>query len=216
MYPDDRVLVAIMNNQKDWERVQDEYWYRIPVKHAPDGTPHFDYLAFYFTAKFGGDRWAIHYYAAVEGHELVSRRDLFPDQPDHPRAGDWYYKLMLGPLQHKIPPILSNKWRRITFVVTTGDRFENALEINDLFDRESPLGRLYVSLKEEGYSVEQFWNIQEENANYTVDLAILTEKGWLPVNLRPREALPPNTLQLSETMSLENSLRRIKSALKKI
>jgi hypothetical protein len=216
MYPDDRVLVAIMNNQKDWERVQDEHWYRIPVRHAPAGSPHFDYLAFYFTAKFGADRWAIHYYAAVTGHELVSRGDLFPDQPGHPRAGDWYYQMMVGPLQHKIPPIVSNKWRRITFIATTGDRFENAVEINDLFDRESPLGRLYVSLKEEGYSVEQFWNIQEENANYTVDLAILTKKGWLPVNLIPRKRRPPNTLQLSETMSLQNSLRHIKSALKKI
>ena len=30
MYPDDRVLVAIMNNLDDWQRVQDEHWYRIP------------------------------------------------------------------------------------------------------------------------------------------------------------------------------------------
>ena len=29
IYPDDRVLVAIMNNQKDWQRVLDEGWYRI-------------------------------------------------------------------------------------------------------------------------------------------------------------------------------------------
>jgi hypothetical protein len=36
-----------MNNKKDWQRVQDEGWYRIPVKHAPKGTPDFDHLAFY-------------------------------------------------------------------------------------------------------------------------------------------------------------------------
>lgn len=215
IYPDDQVLVAIMNNRADWERVQNEGWYRIPAKKAPAIVPNFDWLAFYFTRVFGADKWAIHYYAAVEGHELVSRRDLVPDQPDHPRAGNWYYKLMLGPLQHKLPPIVSNKWRRITFIETTGDRFENAVEINDLFDRESPMGRLYVTLKEEGYEVEQFWNVSEGRVDYTVDLAIATEKGWLPVNLTTRERRPANVIQLSEGMSLEDSLKQIKLALEK-
>jgi hypothetical protein len=44
--------------------------------------------------------------------------------------------------------------------------FLEALEINDLFDRESPLGRLYVSLKEEGFAVEQFWTIREGRSAY--------------------------------------------------
>lgn len=30
IYPDERVLVAIVNNQEDWRRVQDERWYRCP------------------------------------------------------------------------------------------------------------------------------------------------------------------------------------------
>jgi len=41
IYPDDRILVAIMNNKEDW--------YRIPVKNAPEGTPDFDYISFYHT-----------------------------------------------------------------------------------------------------------------------------------------------------------------------
>jgi hypothetical protein len=213
MYPDDQVLVAIMNNPADWERVQSEGWYRIPAKKAPGIAPNFDWLAFYFTAKFKDDRYAIHYYAAVEGHELVTRRDLIPDQPDHSRAGEWYYKLILGPLQHKLPPIISNKWRRIAFIATTGDRFENALEINDLFDRESPMGQLYVKLKEEGYTVEQFWMVREGEAEYTVDLAIATETGWLPVNLTPRTTTLSNVIQLSETMPPDEGLEQIRQAL---
>jgi hypothetical protein len=155
MLPYDRVLVAIMNSQRDWALVQDEGWYRIPVKHAPEGSPHFDWLAFYFTKTFGENRWAIHYYAPIEGHELVTRRDLFPSELNHPRAGQWYYKLQLGPLQHKIPPIVSARWRRVTFIVTTGDRFMNAHEINDLFEQESPAGQLYVRLKELSIPVER-------------------------------------------------------------
>ena len=146
IYPDDHVLVAVMNNPEDWKIVQDECWYRIPVKSAPKSAPNIDVIAFYMTAKFGSDRWAIHYYARVAGHELVTRRDLFAHYANHSRAGNWYFKLMLDPLQHKLPPIVSQKWRRITFIQTTGDRFEVAREIKDLFCAESAYGRRYVTL----------------------------------------------------------------------
>ena len=96
MHQDDRVCVAVINNRRDWELVQAERWYRLPVKHAPPGTPDFDWLAFYFTRAFEEDRWAIHYYAAVEGHELVARRDVIPAEPSHPRACQWYYKVQFG------------------------------------------------------------------------------------------------------------------------
>ncbi len=39
----------------------------------------------YYTKAFGENRWAIHYYAPIEGHELVTRCDLIPSEPDHPR-----------------------------------------------------------------------------------------------------------------------------------
>lgn len=149
MHPDDRVLVAIMNNQKDWQRVQDEHWYRLPVKHAPPGSPHFDWIAFYFTRVFKDNKWAIHFYAPILGHELLTRRDLIPSEPHHKRAGNWYYKLALGPLHHKLPPISSETWRRITFIVTTGDRFEAAREIKDLYADQSPTGNPFVTLKEQ-------------------------------------------------------------------
>lgn len=117
IYPDERVLVAIVNNQEDWERVQDEHWYRLPVKHAPPNSPNFDWIAFYFSKIFNEDKWAIHFYARILGHELLTRRDLIPSEPNHKRAGDWYYKLALGPLQYKLPPIVSDSWRRIAFIV---------------------------------------------------------------------------------------------------
>jgi hypothetical protein len=32
----------------------------------------------------------------IEGHELVTHRDLIPSEANHPRAGNWYYALQLG------------------------------------------------------------------------------------------------------------------------
>jgi hypothetical protein len=92
-----------------------------------------------FSKKISGP---LRYYAPVEGHELVTRRDLIPSEPDHPRAGAWYYALELGPLEHKLPPRVAHRWRRVTFIVTSGDRFMNAVEINDLFEQESQAGQL--------------------------------------------------------------------------
>ena len=59
---------------------------------------------FYFTRAFGDERWAIHCYAPVRGHELARRRDLLPDEADHPRADQANYQL--GPLERLDPPIV--------------------------------------------------------------------------------------------------------------
>ncbi len=149
IYPDDRVLVVIMNNHKDWQRVQEEQWYRIPTKQAPAGTPNFDWIAFYFSKVFKENKWAIHFYAPVLGHELLTRRDLIPVEPNHPNADKWYYRLALGSLHHNLPPIVSDTWRRVTFIVTTGDRFEAAEEIKDLLNDYSPTGHPFVRLREQ-------------------------------------------------------------------
>ena len=77
-----------------------------------------------------------------------------------------------GPLEHKLPPIVSNRWRWVTFTVTSGDRFMNALEINDLFEQESPVGQLFVKLKELSIMVEREWWIDEEGITYIAGLGV--------------------------------------------
>ena len=177
MYPEDRVLVAYVPNRADFEIVQTKGWYRIPQKHAPKGL-HAEYFAFYFGSKFGTEKWAIHYYAPQLGHELTTRSALFPDQLDHPRAHEMYYKVQLGSLQKLERPIVSLRWRRIIFLHTTWDRFLDATEINDLFvDGEPYVDRLYATLKERGIQAERNYKIQEAGTAYQVPLAILCRDG---------------------------------------
>ena len=164
----DRVLVAIMNNRRDFEIARDEGWYRIPQKRAPAGTTEAAALAFYFTKPFGEQKWSIRWYGPVRGHELVWRRDLFPDQADHPRAEEPYYKLQLGPLVQLELPIYSLRWRRVTFIETSWDRFTAAEEVNDLY--VSGADGLFVTLKDEGFWPEREFEIREGDAEYVVDL----------------------------------------------
>ena len=147
--PDARILICLVNRPRDLEIARWDHWYRIPVKHAPADYLA-DFIAFYLTAAFGDEKWAIHEYAELRGHELVKRVDLFPDEPDHVRASELYYKMQLGPLQRLARPIPSLKWRRIAFLETTGDRFLNALEMSELVEDHAGSGRFVRLMEEEG------------------------------------------------------------------
>jgi hypothetical protein len=148
MYPEDRVLVVYLPSPADFSRIEQQGWYRIPQQHAPKGLQA-EYYAFYFGRSFGDKKWAIHAYAQRRGHELVRRVDLLPDEPNHPRAGDLYFKVQLGPPVWLSQPIISLRWRRITFLHTTWDRFQVAQEINDLLiEGEGFVDRRFATLRD--------------------------------------------------------------------
>ncbi|HZD10832.1 MAG TPA: hypothetical protein VE553_05760, partial [Candidatus Binatia bacterium] len=160
---------------------------------APKGL-YAEYIAFYFGQRFGDLKWAIHYYARREGHELTTRLLLFPDQPDHPRAHDFYFKVQLGPLQKLERPIVSLRWRRVTFVHTTWDRFQDATELNDLFvEGGEYVDRLYATLKDRGLHPERNYLVRETGIAYEVPLALLCRKGNVQVT---EEELPQSEAEL--------------------
>ena len=154
MQPDSSVLVAVMNLPRDLEIAREAGWYRIPQRSAPKFFPP-EFVAFYFTKAFGQDAHTVRWYAQVHGHELVTRRELLPDEPDHPQAAQAYYKLQLGPL-HELPhPIPSRRWRRLTFILTTGERLFGAWEINDLVVGSREHDLMWRALKEAGLEAER-------------------------------------------------------------
>ena len=205
-HPSDRVLVAIMNHRRDFKIARDEGLYRIPQKHAPQSTSEAVVLAFYFTRVFGGEKWAVHWYGPVRGHELARRRDLFPHQPDHPRADEPYYKMQLGPLMRLEQPIPSLRWRRITFIETTWDRFTAAEEINDLF--ASGGDGLFVTLKEAGFYPEREFGVREGDERYVVDLAIPCQTGIVVISTSDRPA-PPYALHDPDLDTVRRAVKRL-------
>lgn len=199
----DRVLVAIMNNRRDFRIAREEGWYRVPLKYAPQNATGADVLAFYFTKAFGDAKWSIRYYGAMRGHELVYRRDLFPDEVDHPRADEQYLKLQLGPLIQLEQPIPSLRWRRITFIETSWDRFAAAEEINDLY--ASGADGLFVTLKEAGFYPEREYSIRERGVRYLVNLAIPCHSGTVAITTDDRAA-PPHVLRNPDVESVRRAV----------
>ncbi|MDD5467894.1 MAG: hypothetical protein PHS96_08805 [Anaerolineales bacterium] len=164
------ILVAVMNDSRDLEIARLLGWYRIPLRSAPKVIA-VDYLAFYQTGAFGEEKWRIQYVAPVRGYELVTRGELLKDEADHPHARHEYYKVQLGSLIRLPEVILAGKWRRITFLYTTGESLSNARTINDLVVHSEERETLWKALRERGLS-GQYAKKDEELA---IDPAILDE-----------------------------------------
>jgi hypothetical protein len=175
-----RVLVTVMNNPRDFEIAHHEGWYRIPLKRAPRRVGA-DYLAFYQTKAFDDEKWAVNYYAPTRRYRLVTRAELLPEETDHPRATEQYYKVEIGPLQRLPRPIPSKRLRRITFIPTTLERLLEAEEINDLWDRGSREDRLWEAFKREGIEAERQYEVEEGTVHQFVDFAIFCQKGQVAV-----------------------------------
>lgn len=144
-------LVVVVTSLQDWRRVVEQGWYRIPLQHAPDVMAA-EYLAFYFTRRFGNDAWHVAYYAPVLRYNLVQRRDILPEEPTHPRAEHWYYRVALDDVQRLARPIPSRRLRRITFIPTTLEQLHSADDVAELWqtnDEATVLWRYFpdVALK---------------------------------------------------------------------
>jgi len=137
MEADDRILVGVINRRRDFDLLRDAHWYRVPIESAPLCIDT-DYLAFYLSAALAkqvidpGAPGAIYYYARRVGFELVRRRDLLPDEPTHPRALSLYFKLQVQAIEPCQTPIGNPTRRLISFIFTTGERFNAAQVIGDL------------------------------------------------------------------------------------
>jgi hypothetical protein len=151
MHPDDRVLIGVITRVRDWAIARQHGWYRVPVEGMPRAAGGLDGLAVDYVALFLGrtaarafGRSGVYAYAAQRGVELARRRDLLPDEAEHPRADALYYRIALDTLMPRTPPLLNPHGRRFAFILTSGERFVAAACIADLqHSRPYQVARLY-------------------------------------------------------------------------
>ncbi len=174
-------LVGIINRKKDWEILKEQGWYRIPVKNAPDNLFQMRYIAFYQTRVFGAEKWAVNYYARVKDIKIVRRIELLPDEPKHPRAQGWYYRINICELQRLPNSIPSRRWRRIVFIPTTLEKLLTAREINELYHTSPIEEKLYLALERTGLAPERQFYVRDESGGYFLDLAIFCDQGKIAV-----------------------------------
>ena len=86
MFPEDRVLVGVINRKRDLAIAQAEGWYRIPQRRMPRGV-NAEYIAFFLSRAFKAQNGGVYYYAervitttsAIRLNEPRSRRLSCPD-----------------------------------------------------------------------------------------------------------------------------------------
>lgn len=186
MYPDDRVLVGVVNRKRDFIHLRDDRWYRIPQARMKRGI-HAEYLAFFLSgAVFKEQSGSVAYFARYRGLELVYRRDLLPAESEHPRAGEVYYKVQLDELREKIPPITNPGRRRVSFIYTTWDRFLQAQQISDLYSQADYfVDRVYHALQSKGIRAERFWEPERRETGNGAELHVLCEHGLVLASNEP-------------------------------
>lgn len=145
--PTDLILVCLLPTPRDLEIARLLGWYRIPLRTAPKVVA-VDQLAFYQPSAFGERSGQIEYIAQVRGHELTTRGELLKDEADHPRAKEEYYKIQIGALEKLKEPVKSEKWKRLTFLYTTGEYLLKAKSLNDLVVNDDERQLLWRSLRE--------------------------------------------------------------------
>lgn len=154
------VLVVVVNNRRDWQRVLEEGWYRIPLKHVPQPVAA-EALAFYLTRPFGADAWQVVWYAPTLRYQLVTRRELLPAEPDHPRAHERYYRITLGAVRRLERPIPSQRLRRVAFIPTTFGRLLMAADVADLWQIDDVTPMLWSQFHDAAIKATARLNLEE-------------------------------------------------------
>jgi hypothetical protein len=197
------VLVAVVNNPNDLRRAAGCGWYRIPQRRAPRRLGA-DYLAFYQTGAFGGQDEAqtVTYYAPTRRYHLLTRRELLPVEPNHPRADEFYFRIDIGPLQRLAHPVPAEKYHRVTFIHTTLERLLTAQDVVDLFMKDDPFETLWRALREHRLRPLKNRIVGEQ----PVDIALRARGGYLGINCREegaaQEARPLTTPDRWELLHL--------------
>ena len=131
------VLVVVVNTLSDFGRAWEEGWYRLPVAHAPPRIG-CEALALYQTGVFGAGGRQVRWWARVRRMGLARRRELIPNEADHPRAETFYYCFYLGPLRLLPRAVPARRWRRVTFIPTTWGQLLAAEDVSQLWRRDDP------------------------------------------------------------------------------
>ena len=175
--PDDvnkTVLVAIMNNKRDFAIAREKQWYRVPVKSAPRNLRELSVkqIAFYFTKAFENEAYSVRWSGNIKRITIVRRRDLLPDEILDPRSKEDYFKIGLSELERLPAPIPSRRQRRVVFIQTTPSRLQSAKELNDLY-HESPIEEeLWQAFKSENIPAERQFFIDDKDGRFALDFAV--------------------------------------------
>ncbi len=230
------VLVGVLKDKRDLNILLAERWYRIPIAHMP--RRQFKYLAFYQPALFGRRGKRIMYYARVLNYQIGKRKDLLPDEPNHPGADGYYLRFRLSKVKKLPCPVRNIIPRRISFGFTTLDRLLKSNDILQLYDVAPTEQIMKDALKRAGIRAVAQYYVSSGQKKYYVDFAVFCRQGSMAIECDNKKAHSGRYRQEKDKMknavlrrrgwtvirlserdivsNLENCMIRVKKAIRKL
>lgn len=179
------VLVAVVNNPTDLRRAAEEGWYRLPQSRAPRRIAA-DFIALYQTSAFAPSPEAgtITYIAPIEGYHMLTRAELLPDEADHPRAEDYYFRIDIGPLMRLDRPVPARSYRRLTFIHTSLESLLRAEDTSQLSRNDGAFDTLWSALREN--RLKPLSNRIVDG--WPVDVTLRVQEGYLGIRFDDERA----------------------------
>ena len=183
---DGLVLVGVIGRKKDLDIAIKRHWYRIPLRYAPKKKPSF--LAFYETRALGREGRGINYYAPISKISLKRRLDLLPEEKNHPRAWEWYYKFNLAPLKRLPRKLKNTSRRRISFGFTALRKLLPAKEVSELFNI-IPLEEIMRKemLRNGLRAFHEYCLMEKGRLRYRLDFALFCHRGKMAIECDNRK-----------------------------
>lgn len=179
------VLVGVLRNKRDLNILLTEKWYRIPKTDAPKQP--FNYLAFYQPNSFGRQGKSIRYYARVLNYQTIKRKDLLPNELDHPRVYDDYFQIRLGKIKKLPQPIRNVIPRRISFGFTTLNHLLKSKNILQLYNVTPTEKIVENDLRRAGIkAIAQY--VLRGKKRYCLDFAIFCKQGAMAIECDNKKA----------------------------
>lgn len=179
------VLVALMNNKRDFHLAQEKNWYRIPVASAPEiiknGTAKL--IAFYHTKVFEKEQYTVQWFGRIKDVCIVKRYELFEKEPLTAKSEKEYYKIAFHSLQKLNIPIVSQRPRRILFIPTTEEKFFNAKEVNSLFYGSKLENSFWHKLLANDIHSERQFFITTKSKHFFLDFAVFCKNKKLNIEI---------------------------------
>lgn len=187
-------LVAVVTNDLDLRRFAEDGWYRIPARAvgrtiAADTLPQLTTIALYQTGAItAGPASAIELWGQITEITPQLRRQILPNEPDHPAADELYHVVRVAKTQRLERPIVCRRPRRVTFIRTNRDRLLNAVEINDLVIGSDAEERLWKSL--ENLQAERKYFMRVSDVMMEVDFALFQQNTTVGIIVAPDAPAP--------------------------
>lgn len=214
-------LVGVVAADADLKRFRDEGWYRVPDRAlgrslSRDALGDLRALALYQTGGVtDGLPGTIELWGEITAIERLCRRDLLPDEPNHPAAAELYHCVRVDSVQHLERPIVSRLPRRITFLRTTRQRLLHAVDLNDLVIGSAAEERLWRAVRETNPNFNRKVFMQVNGVVMEVDFSLVVGDKVLAVLCRDEMwvAEPTDTPQPEAWRVIQFSPERIENDL---